>query len=435
MCGHVVVGEVPVVEQLDGRRGLLAVDALGPAIDGLDGHHGVDEHERGDDDGDGVARLPRDAVDEREQARKHELDPHGAEYAPHAHVEEVGPAVDVHEGAGVIPAHDAKGSLPKPADGELERTADDGADEEDGDEVALVEAVERHGHEQRTHAVDGGERAKEHAAAVHEVAVLDQHEADLEEVTQDAADEEDPKAVEEVQGDVALAGGVAAEHAGLQLALVFHGAQLAAEAALLLQGGVEVGGDGELADHNRQEDEGDIADAKDEDVEEEHHAGRRHEDEYRARGVLALVLDDRDAEQQVHRCDEDEDDGVGGIACNGDGVFLDDRALGDLVPQGDEAEHLGDDDAAADEDAQDAKELGEEVHAALVDGDVRGDLLLRADIVFLVPESHGVPFAVWARSVWLVVSSRLYHGQMHRRITCCPPLVSGWSAFEMAWAV
>ena len=78
---HVVVIEVLGVELLDRGAGLNAAHAAEPAVERLERHDAVHQHEGGDHGGQRVAHLPRDQVDELEQARQADLDPEQTEGA------------------------------------------------------------------------------------------------------------------------------------------------------------------------------------------------------------------------------------------------------------------------------------------------------------------------------------------------------------------
>ncbi len=80
---HVVVIEVLGVELLDRGAGLNAAHAAEPAVERLERHDAVHQHEGGDHGGQRVAHLPLNKVDELEQARQAELHPEHTEGDPH----------------------------------------------------------------------------------------------------------------------------------------------------------------------------------------------------------------------------------------------------------------------------------------------------------------------------------------------------------------
>ena len=130
---HVVVIEVLGVELLDRGAGLNAAHTAEPAVERLELHDAVHQHEGGDYGGQRVAHLPWDQVDELEQARQADLDPEQTEGAPHEH-ERGGRAPgeqDRHgigdagqQFVGVRPGDRAERGLHPPAHSSLEHAAD-----------------------------------------------------------------------------------------------------------------------------------------------------------------------------------------------------------------------------------------------------------------------------------------------------------------------
>ena len=105
-----------------------------------------------------------------------------------------------------------------------------------------MEAVEEDGHEHRAATVDGRERAEQQPRAVLPLAWHHEQKVDdlFHEQPQHAGHDEYPEQVEEVQRDVALARGVAAERAGLPLRMLLGLAGLAVGATFFEQRGVKV---------------------------------------------------------------------------------------------------------------------------------------------------------------------------------------------------
>ena len=221
---HVVVIEVLGVELLDRGAGLNAAHAAEPAVERLERHDAVHQHEGGDHGCQRVAHLPRNQVDELEQARQADLDPEQTEGAPHEH-ERGGRAPgeqDCHgigdagqQFVGVRPGDRAERGLHPPAHSSLEHAADQGADQEDQYKTALIESVEGNGEQHGAKAVDGAERAEQKAGSILVHARIDPRhvEDDLDDQAEYAADHEDPEQVEEVELDIALAREVSAQHA------------------------------------------------------------------------------------------------------------------------------------------------------------------------------------------------------------------------------
>ena len=241
------------VELLHGRARRKAALALVPALEGLQRHDAVHQHENRAERGEGVARLPGDEVDELQEPRQAELDPHKAERAPHAHEEGARTAgKEDRDGvreepenreARVVPCHGAKANLHEPRDRRLEEPADHGGHEEDHDGVSLVEAVERDGHEHGAKPVDGGEGPIEHAGAVlvdsgvHHDHVIH----GLDDEPEHAADHEDPEQVEEVELNEAAVALGASERAVLGGLLGLQVTELSLQAALGDERGVDGG--------------------------------------------------------------------------------------------------------------------------------------------------------------------------------------------------
>ena len=299
---HVVVIEVPGVELLDGRVARSARQSLVPAVECLQRHDAVHQHEQGAERGERVAELPRDEIDELQEARQAELDPHETERTPHAHEERARAATEDHRdgvgeeaedrGAAVVPRRGTETHLHEPCGRRLEEAADDGAHHENDDGVRLVEAVERHRHEERAETVDGREGTEEQAGAVlvhagfHHDHVVDR----LDDEAKEAAHHEDPEEVEEVELDEALAFDIAAEHTDFGCLAVNHIAEVALQLALLAKRGVY--GDGKR-DHDDQLDRiGDDARIKtrEHELEQDLHDGRGDEHMRDAHGVTAPVM-------------------------------------------------------------------------------------------------------------------------------------------------
>ena len=310
--GHELVVEVPRVELLHRRGGFDAAHPLEPTVQRAQRHHGVHQHKHGDHRGQRVAHLPGDEVDDVQQARQDELDPHQTEHAPdagerraRAPLEEQGHRVRQAEdgGTGVIPGHRAEGELHEHADRGLEHAADHRAHQKDDDRVRAVEPVERRRQQHGAHAVDGRERAEEQAGAVLVDARVDHHHVpdDLQYQTNQAGDHEHPEQVEEVQLDIAVALDVTTEHALLGGGAVLQVAQSALQLALLLERWVHRGGErqqnGQL--HGRADELG--AHAIEHDVAEQLPQRDDHERVGPDSGVAAPVLKERPA--QVDKAD------------------------------------------------------------------------------------------------------------------------------------
>lgn len=310
---HVGVVEMLGVELLDGRARRDAALAAEPAVERLQRHDAVDEHECGDRRGERIAHLPGDQVDELEKPGQAQLDPEQAERAPHEH-ERRGRAPGEqdrhgigHAGQqliGVAPRDGAERRLHPPAHRRLENAADDGAHQEDDDEALLVKPVERDGEQHGAKAVDGAERPEQQAGAVLVDARFDVHhvEDDLDDEPEHATHHEDPEQVEEVQLYVALAREIAAEHAARRRHAVLQVAQVALELAFLAQGRVDARREaGEDAELDGRADEV-HADALEHDVDEYLPHGHDDERVCPAPGVSTVALDERPAK-------DDERDG------------------------------------------------------------------------------------------------------------------------------
>ena len=165
-----------------------------------------------------------------------------------------------------------------------------------------MEAVERHSHQHRAHAVDGTKGPEQQSgtvlvnARVHYQHVI--HGFDNK--TEHAAHHEYPEQVEEVQGDVTASGGIKAERAVLCLLPGLHVAQLAAQLTLAGERGVEVGlhDDQEHRHHGMGDDVGSQAvehDGADDDVGQNEYHGLGA-----MGGMLAFVPQQADAEGGEH---------------------------------------------------------------------------------------------------------------------------------------
>lgn len=372
---HKVIIEVLAVELRNGNIRFRAVDALIPIIERLQRHNAIDQHNDGEDDGSRVAALPRNHVDELEQPRQQQLDPDEATQAPQTGEARAGASArEDHERVGhteqryvrVAPRDHAKRGLHKPAHEHLKAGAEQGAHQENDDGVLFIEAVEHHGHEHGTKAVDGAEGAKQHTGAVLvDTRIVDGHMPDiLQDQAEHAADKEYPEQVEVVELDVALAGFIAPEHALGGGVAVEHLLQAALQLALLAQRGVDGGRkcdeDAELDGRAQQEG----PDALEHHVNQKLDDGKRDKDIGQTGGIAALVLDEVKAK-------DDQDDGTGSrehdagdnqsdrdervIAELGGGVAVDER--------GDDLPHKGADRrerAHAGQDAQDGVYLNDE---------------------------------------------------------------------------
>ena len=171
-----------------------------------------------------------------------------------------------------------------------------------------MEPIERHGHEHGPKAIDGRERAEQHAGTVLDLARLHHHEMEhrLDDQSQHAAHDEDPEDVEEVQGDVALPRLVAAERAILHLFARLQVAQQALQFALLGKRRVDVARKGNEQHHDNGEKDKVGVDAEQHHVAEDARHGQCDERLGRLGRVPPLVAQKADAEDDEQHRQQDQ---------------------------------------------------------------------------------------------------------------------------------
>ena len=83
--GHVGVAELVIVELLEGRVHRVVGQAHIPAVEGLQGHDSVHQHEAGGHSGKHITPVPRNEIHEPQHERQQQLYPHHAEQTPAGH--------------------------------------------------------------------------------------------------------------------------------------------------------------------------------------------------------------------------------------------------------------------------------------------------------------------------------------------------------------
>lgn len=163
---------------------------------------------------------------------------------------------------------------------------------------------------------------------------------DLDNQAEHTADQKYPEQVEEVELDVAFAGEVAPEHALFGGGAILQVAQAALKVALLLQGGVDGGGQrGEDADLDERAYKV-KPDALQHDIDEQLAHGEDDQRVGPARSVAAVAADEGPPEQdEGHRRDEAQDGADGGDGGGERDVAADERLGGvGCQPVGGDAE-------------------------------------------------------------------------------------------------
>ena len=120
-------------------------------------------------------------------------------------------SVDGQPTAGVIPRGNTKRRFHEPAGAIFERAADHRRSAENQERIRLPQAIQAHGYQYRTTAVNRRERAPQQTSAVLKFTVIQRHMVDrLHNQATHRSDGKQPEDIEKVQRNIALAGLVAA---------------------------------------------------------------------------------------------------------------------------------------------------------------------------------------------------------------------------------